>query len=109
MTHEISVIGRRSRCSTQRGPMSLPRKILIVAAALASVMLAALVVLPLLFKDRIAARAHTEVERAVDAQVAWGDVGLTFFRNFPNLTLRLDDLTVGGNDAFAGDTLLLMG
>ncbi|NQU41679.1 hypothetical protein HQ520_00225 [bacterium] len=89
--------------------MTRSRKILIVAAAFVGVVLAALVVLPFLFKDRIAARAHAEVERAVDAQVAWGDVGLTFFRNFPNLTLRLDDLSVVGNDPFAGDTLLLMG
>ena len=33
------------------------------------------------------------------------DAGLSFFRNFPNLTLRLDDLTVANDGRFAGDTL----
>lgn len=89
--------------------MTVPRKILYVSAATVSVVLAALLVVPLLFKGRISALAHAEVERAVDAQVAWGDVGLTFFRHFPDLTLRLDDLTVVGNEPFAGDTLLSMG
>jgi len=85
------------------------KRILTAAAAAVGVTTAALVVLPFLFKDRIAARAHSEIEGAVNAQVAWGDVGLTFFRNFPNLTLRLDDLTVVGNGPFAGDTLASIG
>ena len=43
------------------------------------------------------------------ADVDWSGVGLTFFRDFPNLTLRLDGLTVAGSDAFAQDTLVSMG
>ena len=53
-------------------------------------------------------RVHAEVDGAVDAQVDWAGVGLTFFRDFPNLALRLDGLTVVGLDPFAGDTLLSM-
>lgn len=68
-------------------------------------LLALLFVLPLLFRDRIAARAKVEVNQSLDARVDWRDVGLGFFRNFPNLTLSLDDLTVVGKERFAGDTL----
>jgi uncharacterized protein involved in outer membrane biogenesis len=89
--------------------MTIPRRILTVAAVVVGVIVAALFVLPVLFKARIEARVQAEVERAVDAQVSWGDVGLTFFRDFPNLTLRLDDLTVVGNDPFAQDTLVTVG
>ena len=32
----------------------------------------------------------------VDARVDWRDVGVSFFRHFPNLTLTLDDLTAVG-------------
>jgi cell division septum initiation protein DivIVA len=83
-------------------------KVLIAAGALVGVFLAALVVLPLLFKDRIAARAHGAIDRAVDAHVEWSGVGLSFFGDFPNLTFTLEHLTVVGKDRFAGDTLVAM-
>ena len=80
-------------------------RILAIAGTLTALVLALLVALPLLFRDRIARRVKVEVNRNLDARVEWRDVGLTFFRNFPNLTLRLDDLTVAGKDRFEGDTL----
>lgn len=67
--------------------------------------LALLLVIPLLFKDRIAAGARTAINGAVNAKVDWRDIGLTVFRNFPNLTLSIQDLSVVGVGAFAGDTL----
>ncbi|MGH7505044.1 MAG: AsmA family protein, partial [Longimicrobiales bacterium] len=48
------------------------------------------------------------VNSAVDARVEWSGIGLTFFRDFPNLTIGLDDLTVVGIDRFEGDTLVTM-
>jgi hypothetical protein len=64
-----------------------------------------LILLPLLFRDRIVQRVKAEVNRTLEARVDWRDVGLTFFRDFPNLTLRLDDLTAVGIGRFEGDTL----
>jgi uncharacterized protein involved in outer membrane biogenesis len=80
-------------------------RILAVAGTLVALVLVLLVVLPLLFRDRIAQRVKAEVNRSVNARVEWQDVGLTLFRDFPNLTLRLDDLTVAGIGRFEGDTL----
>lgn len=85
--------------------MKRPTRILAIVGTLIVLLLALLVVLPLLFRDRIAQRAKLEVNRSLDARVEWRDVGLTFFRNFPNFTLRLDDLTVAGKGLFEGDTL----
>jgi hypothetical protein len=85
--------------------MKRPTRILAVVAALFGLVLSLLVVLPLLFRDRIEQRVKVEANRSLDAQIDWRDVGLTFFRNFPNLTLRLDDLTVAGKGRFEGDTL----
>ena len=85
--------------------MKRPTRILAIVGSLIVLLLVLLVVLPLLFRDRIAQRAKLEVNRSLDARVEWRDVGLTFFRNFPNLTLRLDDLTVAGKGRFEGDTL----
>jgi len=84
-------------------------RILALAGTLLVLLLGLLVVLPLLFRDRIAQRVKTEVNRTLEARVDWRDVGLTFFRDFPNLTLRLDDLTAVGVGRFEGDTLASIG
>lgn len=88
--------------------MNSRKKLLVAAGALVGALLLALLVLPLLFRDRIAARARAEIDEAVDARVDWSGIGLTFFRDFPNLTLGLRDLTVVGVDAFEADTLVAM-
>jgi AsmA-like C-terminal region/AsmA family len=80
-------------------------KILIVVGTLIVVPLIALATLPVLFRDRIVARVKAEVNQAVEARVDWRDAGLSLFHDFPNLTLRLDDLSVAGARRFAGDTL----
>ena len=80
-------------------------RILAAAGTLLVLVLVLLLVLPLLFRDRIAERVKAEVNRTVNARIDWRDVGLTFFRNFPNLTVRLDDLTAVGVGRFEGDTL----
>jgi nucleotide-binding universal stress UspA family protein len=85
--------------------MKRPPRILAIAGTVLLLLVALLIVLPLLFRDRIAQRVKLEVNKSLDARVDWRDVGLTFFRNFPNLTLRLDDLTVAGKGRFEGDTL----
>ncbi|HEY7479536.1 MAG TPA: AsmA-like C-terminal region-containing protein [Gemmatimonadales bacterium] len=80
-------------------------RILALLGGLIILLLALLVVLPFLFRDRIAQQVKAKVNQSVNARVEWRDLGLTFFRNFPNLTLRLDDLTVVGIDRFQNDTL----
>ena len=89
--------------------MNRRTRILAIAGSLVVLVLVLLVVLPFLFRDRIAARVKAEVNRSVNARVEWQDVGLTFFRDFPNLTLRLDELTVAGIGRFEGDTLASIG
>ena len=79
--------------------------ILAAVGALLALVLALLILVPLLFRDRIAQRVKLEANRSLDARVDWRDAGLTFFRNFPNLTLTLDDLTAVGVGRFQGDTL----
>ena len=85
--------------------MKRSTRILTVVAALLGIVLLLLIVLPLIFRDRIAERVKLEANRSVNARVDWRDVGLSFFRHFPNLTLRLDGLTVAGLGKFQGDTL----
>src|SRR5688572_5618680 len=84
--------------------MKRPR-LLPALGGLLALLLVLLLVLPMLFQDRIAARVKLQLNRTLAARIDWGDAGLSFFRNFPNLTLRLDDLTVANTGRFEGDTL----
>ncbi|HEY9015610.1 MAG TPA: AsmA family protein, partial [Gemmatimonadales bacterium] len=82
------------------------KRLLAILGGLVAVVILLLLVLPLFLKDRIARQAKAGVNRnVVNATVDWRDVGLSFFRHFPNLTLRLDDLTVANRGRFQGDTL----
>ncbi len=81
----------------------------IVAAILIVVVIALLILIPVLFKDQLAERVKVEINKNIEARVDWDDFGLTFFRNFPNLTFSLNDLTVTGIEAFEGDTLTSIG
>ncbi len=85
--------------------MTRRTRILTAVGAVLLLLLALLLVLPLLFRDKIAQRARLEANRNLNARVDWRDVGLSFFRDFPNLTLTLDDLTAAGVGRFQGDTL----
>ncbi len=85
--------------------MKRSTRILVAVAAVIALVLVLMIVLPLAFRDRIAQRAKLEVNRNVDARVDWRDVGLSFFRHFPHLTLTLDSLTAIGTGKFQNDTL----
>ena len=82
---------------------------LVIIGAILGVPLVALAVVPMLFGDRIAARVKAEVNDAIEARVDWRDASLGVFRNFPNVTLRLDQLSVAGTKRFTGDTLAKVG
>lgn len=65
-----------------------------------------LLVIPLAFGGRIAAAVKAGLDRNLDARVDWTDSSVGLIRGFPNVTLRLDSLSVRGTGAFETDTLL---
>lgn len=85
--------------------MTVRRRIPLYIAGFVVLALVALVAAPFLFRDRIVARVQAAINDAVDAHVQWGDIGLSLFHDFPNVTLRLDRLAVTGVGRFQGDTL----
>jgi hypothetical protein len=60
---------------------------------------------PFLFQDKIKALVQEEIDNTVNAEVYFGQVGLSFIRNFPNARISLDDFGVINREPFAGDTL----
>jgi hypothetical protein len=63
------------------------------------------IILPIVFKKQIVEAVKTEINKTINAKVDFKDYHLSMFRNFPNLTLGLDDLTVVGVKEFEKDTL----
>lgn len=88
--------------------MTRTRQIAFGIAGGVAALLVVLVALPFFFHDRVEALAKTEVNRAVNARVAWSGVSISLLRDFPNVSVALDGLTIVGVKPFDGDTLLSM-
>lgn len=89
--------------------MTTRTRILAIVGVVIGLPLLALIILPLAFRDRIVARVKAEINSSVDAQVDWREAGLRLFDDFPDITLRLADLSVANTGRFAGDTLAQVG
>lgn len=79
--------------------------ILRIIAVIVLVLLLAAIIIPVVFKDRIKEKVVNMANEQVDAELYIGDFGITLFRNFPNLTFRLKEMSVTGVGTFEGDTL----
>jgi F0F1-type ATP synthase membrane subunit b/b' len=82
------------------------KKILRIAGIVIVVLLGLLVAAPFFFKDEIKALVQDTVNESLNAEVYFGEVGLSFFRNFPNVRLSVADFGVINQEPFAGDTLV---
>jgi len=78
----------------------------ITGISLAS-LLALLLLLPFAFKGKIVSAVKEAANNNLNAKVSFNDdVSLSLIRNFPNLSLGLNDVKVVGVDSFAHDTLI---
>ncbi len=59
----------------------------------------------MVFKDKIRTKVEQVINESINAKVGFGDYKLGFFRNFPNLTFSLENLSVVGIEKFENDTL----
>lgn len=78
---------------------------LLIIGGLFVLILAAAIILPIVFKDDIKAAMNKEIAKSVNADVVFDDFGLSFFTHFPNVTAELKDLGVINRAPFEGDVL----
>jgi hypothetical protein len=62
--------------------------------------------IPVFFKSKILAVVKEEINHNIEAKVDFKDLSISWFSNFPKLTLALEDITVIGKGDFESDTLL---
>ncbi len=73
------------------------------------VLVVALISIPFLFKDKILAKVKSEINNSINAKVEFTDFDLSVIRNFPNLSIQMEQLSVVGVNEFEGDTLAGIG
>lgn len=81
------------------------RSLKILGAAI-GIIIIAMLLLPLLLKDKIGEIVKAEANNMLDAKVEFSDFDIGLFRHFPNASLSLSDLSIAGIGDFDGDTLL---
>lgn len=82
------------------------KKFLKVTVIVILIFLLILIILPFAFKGKIMSVAKNAINENLNAKVEFTDLGLSFIRNFPNVSVSLDSLSIAGIDQFQNDTLL---
>src|SRR6187431_1214246 len=80
---------------------------LIVVGSLSAIIIAAALIIPVVFKDDIKKAIDDQLATSVNADVLFDieKFNLTVFKNFPNITVEIGDLGVVNREPFAGDVL----
>lgn len=82
------------------------KKVFRILLVVFCLILVSLFVLPMVFKGKILAIAKKEMNSKLDANADFKDLDISFFRSFPRLSVRLEELRVTGNASFAKDTII---
>ena len=83
------------------------KKIAKISGISLGAIIALLFVLPFLFKGKIVSAVKEAANKNLNAKVSFNDdISLSLLRNFPNLSLGIDNVKVVGVDSFAQDTLI---
>lgn len=81
------------------------KKILKILSVILFVFIVALLVIPTFYKEEIAAFIKEDLNRNFNAQIDYQDVSLSLFRDFPNLHVSVQDISIEGIDDFEGISL----
>lgn len=82
------------------------KKIMFYICTFILIILAILIIVPIIFKDKIKEAVINTANQNLNAKVEIEDFSLSLFKNFPNATLSLNNTFILGVDSFANDTLL---
>ncbi len=82
------------------------KKFLKISAITIIVIISALIILPFLFKGKIMQAVKDEANKTLNAKLDFSDVSLSLFRDFPNFSLKIEDLSLSGKEIFEKDTLM---
>ena len=82
------------------------KRILVILLIVIVMLLGAVLAIPVFFKENILNTAKTTLNKQMDAEVEFADLKLSLFKNFPKVTVELQEVMIKGKEEFAQDTLL---
>lgn len=85
------------------------KKFLKIFGIVVLVIIAAIIIIPFAFSDKIEQTVKEVAAEYVDADIDYDDFSLSIFSSFPDLRAGVDGLKVTGHGKFAGDTLAYIG
>ena len=85
--------------------MKLLKKVLKWSGITLLLIIIALILVPIFFKDEIKEMVIVEVNKTLNAELSLGDFDLTFISTFPNMTVELIDTKLQGVNEFKDVTL----
>ena len=84
---------------------SLGSKILKWGISIVLVLMIALISIPYFFKDKIVEMVAKTINNNINANVTFKDANLSLLKNFPLVSLTVNDIAVANKAPFVGDTL----
>ncbi len=84
------------------------KKALKIVGIILVLFLAALIILPIALKGKIVELVKREANNNLNAVLDFKDVNLSLIRNFPNLSVKIQELSIINIAPFEGDTLTYM-
>jgi hypothetical protein len=91
--------------STEKKKKSSIKRILKWFSIVVLIIIIALISIPYLFKDKIVETVSNTINNNLNASVKFKDADLSLFKNFPLVSLTVNDLAVANKEPFVGDTL----
>lgn len=90
--------------------MKIVKRILIVVGVVVVLLVAAGIIIPIVFKDDIKAAIDKQIAKTINADVIFDvdDFSLSVFKNFPNVTAQMKNLGVFNRAPFEGVPLLVL-
>lgn len=89
--------------------MKIIKKLFKYIAILFGIIIIALIVIPIFFKDEIVSKVKEIANESVDANVDFGDFDLSLISSFPDFSFEINDVSVINKAPFEGDTLAHVG
>ena len=82
------------------------KKVILIIVIIIALIVGTLISIPLFFKQTILEKTKTAINNQLNAEVEFKDFKLSLFRNFPKITIEMQNVSITGKGEFQTDTLL---
>ena len=82
------------------------KRVVTIVLIIVVILIAAVLALPLFFKQNLLDYARNTLNKQLNAQVEVADLKLSFFRSFPKVSVELQGVVIQGEGTLENDTLL---